>query len=42
MLRVFDSLQRPVGAYYAQDSDGRVPVAVYLVPKANTLASAEK
>ena len=44
MLRVFDSLQRPVGALFTQDSggNGRVPVAVYLVPKANTLASAEK
>jgi hypothetical protein len=30
MLRVFDSLQRPVGAFYALDSggNGRVPVAV--------------
>ena len=44
MLRVFDSLQRPVGALFTQDSsgNGRVPVAVYLVPKANTLASAAK
>jgi len=44
MLRVFDSLQRPVGALFMQDSsgNGRVPVAVYLVPKANTLASAAK
>ena len=44
MLRVFDSLQRPVGAFYAQDSggNGRVPVAVYLAPKGNTVASAAK
>ena len=44
MLRVFDSLQRPVGALFTQDSsgNGRVPVAVYLVPKTNTLASAAK
>ena len=42
MLRVFDSLQRPVGALFTQDSGGRVPVAVYLVPKTNTLASAAK
>jgi hypothetical protein len=44
MLRVFDSLQRPVGAFYTPDTsgNGRVPVTVYLVPKANTLASAAK
>lgn len=44
MLKVFDSLQRPVGAFYAQDrsGSGRVPVAIYLVPKAETLAAATK
>jgi hypothetical protein len=44
MLRVFDSLHRPVGGFFTQDSSGNggVPVAIYLVPKANTLASAAK
>jgi hypothetical protein len=44
MLKVFDALQRPVGAFYGRDSSGKgqVPVAVYLVPKAKTLASAAK
>jgi hypothetical protein len=44
MLKVFDSLQRPLGAFHAQDhrGSGRVPVAIYLVPKADTLASATK
>jgi hypothetical protein len=43
MLSVFDSLQRPVGAFYAGDTSGkgRVPVAVYLVPKANVASAAK-
>jgi hypothetical protein len=44
MLKVFDTLQRPVGAVHVQHSsgNGRVPVAVYLVPKTNALASTAK
>jgi hypothetical protein len=39
MLRVPDSLQRPVGAFFVQacSGNGRAPVAVYLLPKGNTL-----
>jgi hypothetical protein len=37
MLKVFDSLRRPIGAFDVQSQDGksRKPVAVYIVPKSD-------
>ena len=37
MLKVFDSLRRPIGAFDVQSQDGksRKPIAVYIVPKSD-------
>ncbi len=41
MLQALDSLQLPVGAFHV-DSKASKPVAVYIVPKGETLTSAKK
>ena len=44
MLKASDTLQSPMGTFHIRRevSNARTPVAVYMVPKGRTLASAEK
>ena len=44
MLKTFDSLRSPVGAFRVQRNgiNSLIPVAVYMTPKGGILASAEK
>jgi len=44
MLKTLDSLRHPVGTFDVQDRNGnsQIPLAVYVAPRGNMLASAEK